>query len=51
MRGLTAPYVRPESNPPVSNPNARVGKPYFRVLNNAGSFINPYPNTNTYIGG
>jgi hypothetical protein len=51
MRGLTGPYVTPESDPPVSNPNARVGKPYFRVLNAAGSFINPYPNTNTYLGG
>jgi len=50
-RGLTSPYVNPQSEPPVSNPNARVGKPYYRVLNAAGSFINPYPNTNTYQGG
>jgi len=51
MRGLNGAYFKPESNPPVSNPNAQAGKPYYRVLNAAGSFINPYPNTNTYTGG
>lgn len=49
--GASGTYFRPESNPPVSNPNSSAGKPYYRVLNDAGSFINPYPNTNTYTGG
>lgn len=51
MRGLTGPYVQPQSDPPVSFPNANVGKPYYRVLNAAGSFTNPNPTTNTYLGG
>lgn len=51
VRGLTGPYTVPQSEPPVSNPNSNVGKPYYRVLNANGSFINPYPNTNTYNGG
>lgn len=51
MRGLRTPYFRPESQPPVSLPNPNVGRPYFRVLNSAGTFINPYPLTNTYTGG
>ena len=51
MRGLRTPYFRPESQPPVSLPNPNVGRPYFRVLNSAGTFTNPYPLTNTYTGG
>lgn len=51
MRGLRTPYFKADSQPPVSNPNTNAGKPYYRVLNDAGSFINPYPNTNTYLLG
>jgi hypothetical protein len=49
--GAPGVYPKAQSDEPVSFPNNRVGKPFYRVLNAAGSFINPYPNTNTYLGG